>query len=266
VRNVDGPSYFQRLGGDRFRPTHHTAGAWTPSEQHFAPLAGLLAHEIERHVALRGADDLLTARLAFDILGTVAIEELDVRVEALRTGRTIELLEVVGSAGGRPFARGRAWRLIERDTSAIAGGEPGRLSPPDTVGRWPMSEVWPGEFIAGLDVRPIDGPHAGRAIAWVRSPIGLVEGEETSDLARFVALVDVANGIAVRHPPGELFYPNVDLAIHVYRQPTGEWVGLDTTVVFGPTGQGLTTTTLHDAEGPVGVALQTLTIRPHEPR
>ena len=35
-----------------------------------------------------------------------------------------------------------------------------------------------------------------------------------------------------------------------------------TTVVFGPTGQGLTSSVLHDESGPVGRAEQTLTIRP----
>jgi hypothetical protein len=39
-------------------------------------------------------------------------------------------------------------------------------------------------------------------------------------------------------------------------------VGLDTTVVFGPDGVGLTSTVLHDAHGPVGRSEQMLTVRP----
>jgi hypothetical protein len=65
----------------------------------------------------------------------------------------------------------------------------------------------------------------------------------------------------VREQPGTWFYPNVDLAIYIWRQPGGDWVGLDTTVVFGPDGVGLTSTVLHDDVGPVGRAEQTLTIR-----
>ena len=57
-------------------------------------------------------------------------------------------------------------------------------------------------------------------------------------------------------------FPNVDLTIHLHRQPAGRWVGLDTTVVFGPTGQGITSTVLHDLAGPVGHAQQMLTVRP----
>ncbi len=54
----------------------------------------------------------------------------------------------------------------------------------------------------------------------------------------------------------------MDLTTHLHRQPAGRWVGLDTTVVFGPDGAGLTTTVLHDLTGPVGRAGQLLTVRP----
>jgi hypothetical protein len=96
----------------------------------------------------------------------------------------------------------------------------------------------------------------------VHTPLQLVDAEPSSDLARFIALVDTANGIAVRHSPQDWMFPNVDLTVHLHRQPTGSWVGLDTTVIFGPAGHGMTSTVLHDILGPVGQAAQTLTLRP----
>jgi hypothetical protein len=254
-------SYFVRLSDERFGATEHTGGAWSPSEQHFSPMAGLLTHAIDRYVTARGTDDLVTARITFDILGTIAIDEFDVRVEVIRSGRTIELLEVIATARGRPVVRGRAWRLVRSDTSDIAGGQPDRLPPPDGLHSWPLGSAWPGGYIASIDFRPIERPEPGRTAAWLRTPLDLVAGEDASGLARFVALTDTANGIAVRQSPEAWFYPNVDLSIHLYRQPEGGWVGLDTVVVFGPDGQGLTSTTLHDQIGPVGRAEQTLTIR-----
>ncbi len=254
-------SYFVRTGAGRFRPTLHTGGAWSAAEQHFSPLAGLLTHAIERFVAARGRDSRVIARITFDILGTAAMKEFDVRVEEVRPGRTIELLEAVADARGRPFVRARAWRLRREDTAEIAAGQPERLPPPDRVESWPLTSVWPGGYIASLDFRPVERSRPGRTTAWVRTRIHLVAGEEVSALAGFIALVDTANGIAVRVSPEVWFYPNVDLSVHLYRQPRGGWVGLDTTVVFGPEGQGLTTTTLHDEDGPVGRAEQTLTIR-----
>src|SRR6476661_4545434 len=109
--------YFIRTGSSRFLPTHHTAGAWSTSEQHFSPLGGLLTHETERSAAARGSHELVTSRITFDILGTVAIDEFDVRVEVVRPGRTIELVEAIASAGGRPVVRARTWRVIRGDTA-----------------------------------------------------------------------------------------------------------------------------------------------------
>jgi hypothetical protein len=95
----------------------------------------------------------------------------------------------------------------------------------------------------------------------VDTALALVDGEEVSTLARYVALVDTANGIGVRESPEEWLFPNVDLSIHLHRQPGEGPVGLDTTVVFGPDGRGVTSSVLHDGTGPVGQAAQMLTVR-----
>ncbi|WP_431278278.1 hypothetical protein [Leifsonia poae] len=110
-------------------------------------------------------------------------------------------------------------------------------------------------------MRAAEAPRPGRATAWLRTDSQLVGGEKVSRDAAFIALVDTANGVAVRRSPTEWMFPNLDLTIHLFRQPAGEWVGLDTTVTFGPAGQGLTSTELHDESGPVGRAEQTLTVR-----
>ncbi|GAA1466725.1 hypothetical protein NE857_17510 [Nocardiopsis exhalans] len=60
-------------------------------------------------------------------------------------------------------------------------------------------------------------------------------------------------------------FPNVDLTVHLHSQPEGPWVGLDSSVVFGPSGLGLglglDSTVLHDRLGAVGSAEQRLTVR-----
>lgn len=105
-------------------------------------------------------------------------------------------------------------------------------------------------------------PRPGRTTAWISTSVGLVAGQAASPLASYLALVDTANGIAVRRPPTAWMFPNVDLTVHSHRRPEGNWTGLDTTVVFGPAGQGVTSTVLHDLAGPVGHAQQMLTVRP----
>ena len=70
------------------------------------------------------------------------------------------------------------------------------------------------------------------------------------------------NGVAVRARPDAVAFPNTDLTVHVFRQPHGEWLGLDVEVAFGPDGVGMTSAVLHDETGPFGRALQILTLRP----
>ncbi|MFJ5302835.1 thioesterase family protein [Streptomyces sp. NPDC088350] len=255
-------SYYVRIDEHRYKPTVHASGAWDPDELHFSPLGGLVVHAIERERAARPETGLVLARISYDILGRLALDECEIRVETVRPGRTIELVEAVVLVADRPVVRARAWFLATLDTSGVAGGADDRLTPPEGLDTWEMSALWPGGYIASLDVRPLAPPRPGRTTAWISTRHALVADEPGSPLASYLALVDTANGIAVRQPPTAWIYPNVDLTVHLHRQPRGNWTGLDTTVTFGPTGQGLTSTVLHDVDGPVGHAQQILTVRP----
>lgn len=256
-------SYFDRIDEHRYGPTVHTGGGWDPDELHFSPLGGLIVHAIERHLAGRPDVGMMLSRISFDILGRLAADVCEVRVETIRPGRTIELIEATLLIRERAVIRARAWLLTRMDTSAVVGGGADPLTPPDALASWPMTSIWPGGYVASVDARAVVPPQPGRATAWISSDLALVAGETASQLASYVALVDTANGIAVRQPPSEWMFPNVDLTIHLHRQPEGRWVGLDTTVVFGPSGQGVTSTVLHDIAGPVGHAQQLLTVRPN---
>lgn len=255
-------SYFERIGPARFRATEHTAGAWATDEQHIAPMTGLIVHEAERAAAARGGPAMVTTRVSMDILGVLKIASFDVAVQVVRPGRTIELSEVVVTADGRPAVRARLWRMAAGDTSAVAGGTDAPLPDPAGLPVTPIADVWPGGYIASIDVRAAGEQRPGRGTAWVSSRVGLVAGEEVSPLADWMKLVDTANGIAVRASPKEWVFPNLDLTVHLHRQPTGAWTGLDTSVVFGTGGVGLTSSVLHDRTGPVGRAEQILTLRP----
>ncbi|WP_449348400.1 thioesterase family protein [Streptomyces shaanxiensis] len=254
-------SYFEAIDDHRYKPTRHAGGAWDPEEQHFSPLGGLIVHALERHRAARPDGTLVLSRISYDILGRLALDECHVEVETIRPGRTIELLEAVVRIEDRPVVRARAWYLAAHDTTAVAGGPDDRLPPPESLGSWRLSDTWPGGYIASLDVRPVAPPRPGRTAAWISTPLDLVAGRPSGPVASYLALVDTANGIAVRQPPGQWMFPNVDLTVHLHRPPRGPWTGLDTTVTFGPSGQGLTSTVLHDLDGPVGHAQQILTVR-----
>jgi hypothetical protein len=254
-------AYFERLGAHTFRATEHTGGAWDLETQHIAPALGLLAHAVERDRDVRRSDGLVLARLSYDILGTVPIAEVDIDVEVLRPGRTIELVEAVLAHAGRPVVRLRAWLLAPRDTSAIAGAGHTRLPSPGELEPWDPTTVWRGGFIATADVRRRQ-VEPGRALIWVRTTQPILDGEEVSRSAAVAGLLDIANGMTVRSAPEEVAFPNVDLTAHLVRPPADGWLGLDTTVTFGADGIGLTTSVIHDEQGPIGTSSQCLTVRP----
>lgn len=252
-------AYYQPLGRGRFRSTEHAQGAWAAEHQHMAPVSGLLVRAIED---CDPRDDLILSRVAFDILGVIPGGEVEVRARVIRPGRTIELVEAEMSAAGRVVVRATAWRLAATDTAAVAGGAVDPLPGPEQGLPWQGSAVWEGGFIRSLEFRVLPGWRPGRGRAWIRTDVDLVAGQPSSALARYAGLIDTANGIAVRADPTTMLFPNTDLTVHLVRAPVGPWIGLDTTVTFGPDGVGLTASVLHDISGPVGRAAQTLTLRP----
>jgi len=257
-------AYFEAIAPGLYRPTEAAGGAWNADEIHFSPLSGLIVHAIDLHRAAAdgGTSGKELGRISFDILGFLAASDCEVRVATIRPGRTIELIEATVIIDGRPAVLARAWFIATADTSGAAGGQPAPLPSPDDCAPWSMADTWPGGYVASVDFRSVAPPLPGRASAWLRTDSALVAGKSSSPHASFVALVDTANGIAVRESPLDFTYPNLDLTIHLHRQPTGRWVGLDTTVTFGPAGHGLTSSVLHDENGPVGRAEQILTVRP----
>lgn len=254
-------AYFERLSDTRFRATEHVSGAWNEEEQHIAPALGLMAHVLERDRDRRRDDGLRIAGLHYDILGPVPVGEVEIVSRVLRPGRTIELIEVELSYDSRAVVLLRGWLLAQFETDRLQGTELSGIPGPEELETWDASSVWPGGLI-----RSIEGRRRvlakGRSQAWIRTPHALVANELVSDVARFVGLFDVANGVAVRTDPREALFPNVELSTQLFRDPEGEWVGYDTTVSFGPDGRGVTHAIVHDRNGPVGSVTQGLTVRP----
>ncbi|HET6968960.1 MAG TPA: thioesterase family protein [Ornithinibacter sp.] len=254
-------AYFHRTGPSTFRATDHVGGAWALDEQHVAPALGLLAHLVETDRDRRRDDGLVVARLCYDILGTLPLDEVTLDVRVLRPGRTIELVEATLAHGGRAAVVLRAWLMRPGDTGGLRGTALSPIAPPDDLPAWDPSTVWPGGFVATTEIRR--GQQApGRAVFWVRSAVPLVSDEPVSPLARAAGLFDLTNGMTVRVDPDEVAFPNIDLTAHLFTQPRGEWLGFDTTVSFGADGIGVTSSTIHDVHGPIGTMAQVLTIRP----
>ncbi|MDJ1114133.1 thioesterase family protein [Microbacterium dauci] len=256
-------AYFERVDATHFRATSFVGGAWNVAEQHVAPPMGLLAHVIEQGHATRSPQPMQLTRLSIEILGTIPIDVVEVTTAVVRPGRSIELAEGALSHAGRPALIARAWLQHARDTSALAGSALPDMPPHDEVEVVDPSALWPGAFIETVGEVRRRQVEPGRAFTWIHPKVPLLADESVSPTARLVALVDIANGVTPRVHPTEVAFPNLDLTLHLLRPPVGEWIGFDTTVSFGATGLGLTSTVLHDLDGPIGTVAQTLTVRPH---
>jgi hypothetical protein len=250
-------AYYVRLREHRFVSTLHSQGAWQAGEQHLAPTAGLLLAEVERRLP----GNKVVSRASFDVLGVIHSGEFAIDVEVVRPGRSIELIEASMRHGDRTSIRARIWRLVTADTTGVQGVEWAPLPSPDAMRSFAFSSVWSGGFVNSLDARQDIDARPGRGRSWLRTPYPLVAGEADPPVAGFLKLIDTANGLVVRERPGDVFFVNVDLTVHFFRQPEAAWTGFDTRVNFGPGGLGETFSVLSDVHGPVGTAAQSLTVR-----
>jgi hypothetical protein len=259
---VDLPSACFVPDGDGYVATALTIGPWDPGLQHAGPPAALLAREVERTGGIAGGQ---VVRLAYDVLGPVPVGPVQVAARVLRPGRRIELVEATLTAGGRTAMRVTAWRMRTRDASDTATPpQPAAVGPEDA--RPSAFDVFRQEvaYHRALEWREASGTltGVGPAAAWTRPLCALVEGEPMTPLEHLLVMTDAASGISAELPWDRTTFANVDLVVALFRQPAGEWLGMDATTTLGPTGVGQCAADLHDATGRIGRSVASLFVEP----
>ncbi|MGJ7905259.1 thioesterase family protein [Actinopolyspora sp. H202] len=249
--------FYEQLDHGVFRATEHTVGPWSDKAQHLGPVAALLVRGIE---CCEPDERRSVRRVSVDVLGPVPVDEVTVRAEVARPGRSVELVTAEIAASGRIAATARAWRMLRSDTADVARDDARRLADPAECPPMPLPAGWAGGYANALEWRTANAaaPEPGHAEVWARQRMPLVAGEEPSPLQRLFAVADCASGVSSSLPFEQWAFANTDLTVHLAREPHGEWVGLDARMTLGPDGAGLTRTTLHDAAGPVGQSAQAL--------
>jgi hypothetical protein len=253
------PPFYEPLGGGRYLGTESTAGPWNREHQHAGPPAALLGRALEQ-VAPR--EDMLFARLSFDILGAIPVGEVEVEARVLRPGRSVELLEATLHAGGRPAVVARGWRTLRTD-APTAGEDPPPPPLPDGPNQPPPMLDGFG-YGAAVELRFAAGGwgQAGPATAWTRLAVPVVADEAPTGLQRVLAVADSGNGISAVMPWEDWLFINPELTVHLRREARGEWICLDAATAVTPGGTGLARSTLSDAEGVVGHGAQSLLVAP----
>jgi hypothetical protein len=257
-----GVDAFYVADGDRFRSTELTRGPWDPGSQHAGPPSGLLARALERV----GEPGARVGRITIEILRAVPIAALETSARIVRPGRRVELCEATLADEEGPVMRATAWRLRTRPVELPAGaGEPGGDVPPGPEAGKPGDFFPTGQDVGyhtAMEYRFVRGAflEAGPATVWMRMRVPLVEGEEPSPLVRVLVAADSGNGVSAALDWRRFIFVNVDLTVHLHREPAGEWVCLDAVTLPEPTGLGLSDTLLLDERGRLGRAAQTLLV------
>ncbi|MDA1002927.1 MAG: thioesterase family protein [Chloroflexi bacterium] len=262
------PDAVFRRDGDHFIPTRLAASAWGESVLHGGPPCGLLARAIE-HAA--PAPGLHLARLTVDLFRAVPLASLEVRTEAVRTGRRIVAIRASILAEGVEVAR--AHGVLLRPTASDAAVDDPPPPGPDgietlTLSRRPPSEPlppgMPPGFHAFVETRWLSAPGDDRPGAWFRMPWPLVEGEETTPTQRAASLADFGNALA--GSAGEGGRPsggaptagmiNTDVTLYMSRPPRGEWLCLRLDQLSTHDGLGFVAIEQFDADGRFGHSVQ----------
>lgn len=251
-------------------PTVLSRGPWAEGSQHGGAAAGLLAHLAERE--LPDASWQLN-RMSLELIRPVPVAPLESRVH-VQAGRSTTLMDVDLLAGGDLVARAHVL-AIRSQPFALPPEVPGWMEDRLLPGPGDCSEpaVIPGMprgvsfYYTAAEHRVAQGEisRPGPGAAWFRLRLPLLAGEATSPFMLAAAIADSGSGLSWVLPPERYLFANADLSLHLHRQPMGEWIGMASETQADGGGAGTTLSRLYDAQGPIGVAVQTLVVRERRP-
>ncbi len=263
-----------------FTPTEHASGPWDPRALHGGAPAALMTRAFER---MEPGSDLRIARLGFEFLRPIPFAPLLLSTRIVRPGRRVqELAGELSTASddgspGEVVCRASALRVREvppdlplhdAPSTRYTGGDDSdtRMAPPQEAE--PLDFALDDSKRAGfgftaMEMRSFDDARElGPGRVWMRLRHPLLPGEPATALMRLAATADFGNGVSAVLPFDRFLFINADLTIHLHRPALGEWIGLDARTVLHGGGTGLSESVLHDLQGPVGRAFQTLLVQP----
>jgi Thioesterase-like superfamily len=257
-------------GAGRYVPTELARGPWDPHALHGGAPAALITSAFER---LEPGAELRIGRLGFEFLRPIPMAPLSLRTSIVRPGRRVQ--ELAGELyahveeSERPLLVCRASALRVQPVPgglppAPAVEEDDALPPPDqaTPHTFGLDSTEHTSFAASaMEMRWFGDPwQLGPGRVWQRLRVPLLPGQEPTPLVRLAASADFGNGVSASLPFDEFLFINADLGVHLHRPPRGEWIGLDARTMIDPGGCGLSESVLHDEDGPLGRAFQTLVV------
>lgn len=248
--------------GEGFASTVHTTGPWSEHHQHAGPPSALLGRALERAVG----PDFFIAQVIFAIPRPVPIATLAIETEGPHGGRRVQRAAAILRAGDDVVmeARCTAIRRVEVELPELPPLSVFGPPPPESLAEtpFPFFQIEVGYHTA-MEIRVSRGGFGHReTAAWMRARIPLVAGETMSPLQRVLVAADSGNGVTNVLDAQRFLFVNPDLAVHLHREPEGEWICLDAYTTPERHGAGLAHSRLWDRAGPIGHGVQTLLVAP----
>lgn len=264
-----------RTDGEVLLPGPYTRGPWYDDALHGSAMLAVMARAAEQHPSDVPRQ---VVRLTVDMMRAAPMAPLRTEVEVVRSGKSIDVLDIALLAGDEVFVQARALRLRTADivvaTGPVVDSFP--VPPAGTVSGSPFAmRRTPGEAPAFHDVLDIHVEPAGEGAptAWFRLTVPIVEGEPSSGFAVAATLCDWTYAVpmlALRlrgeepdrtDAEGTPQSINVDTTISTFRPMEGGWLGIRSRSGFGDLGAGLSSAELFDVLGPLGYSNQSILVR-----
>lgn len=221
-------------------------------------VGGLAARSLEQHLAGSG---LQITRLTVDLFRPAGMTPVEIRIEPVRRGRRICVVDAIVSSDGHDIARVTALAMQPSEAP------PGDIWQPEAT-EWPKPD---GTNAISDEDKPDDGwmfiPVEGgfasgeRTRVWTNETRSLVNDEPLTPVVRAALSGDVACPLANSGTDG-LHYINADYTLVFGRQPVGVWIGLEVNQHIAASGLALASCTLVDTSGPFATSTGASLTRP----
>jgi hypothetical protein len=211
-------------------------------------------------------------RLTVDMMRAAPMAPLRVETTAVRSGKSIDFVDIAMYADDELCVRGTALRMRVAD---LVVDEPEDAPPPPPppsdapVAGSPFARRAGSDepaFHHAIDVH-VD---VDTDVVWFRLAVPVVEGETNTGAVTIAAIADWTYAVphllrtarGVPQPTERAVHAiNADTTINTFRPLSGGWVGLRTTAHTGSSGAGTSGAHLYDAAGPLGFSAQSVLVR-----
>ncbi|HEX7094986.1 MAG TPA: thioesterase family protein [Acidimicrobiales bacterium] len=256
---ADESAYYLPDGG-RLVPTILTQGPWHPNAQHGGPVCALFAWAAERVPSLV---PMQITRLTVNLWRAVPLTPLRVAHDVRREGKRLQVIDLSLFDGETEVASAQVLRVRTGDTSDPEVTQhphrPSTAPPPLPTGGGQLFSGPAADrigFIRSLDAQRVIGRlgEGAPSVMWVRMRQPLVAGCDTPPAARAAFGSDFASALASYLDISRWSYINPDVNLHLLREPTSEWIGIDGTTWVGERGIGHGRASMFDLDGFIGTA------------